>query len=286
MQKGIVTIRGFLIHLTHYDPVWCRYKSRERPFDLDMALEIIDTLAEMEFNLLIIDCADGVKYRLHPELSRNYTVPASCLRKLSKYARQRYIDVVPKLNFSKSRYHRHNDWFRPYSYLPDSDKYWRIAFEIIDELISVCQPRRYFHIGMDEDHERSHTQYIEAILRLRQGLKQRGLRTIIWNDSSHGGRALIHARKSIAAERVIYKDIIHIVWNYKSVRPDIIHRLVNEGFQVWVAPGADIKQVIRWKQAMLKYGSNGLIMTTWQPCRRSNRARMLKLIRTVGSVYK
>ncbi len=186
-KEGVIPVRGFLIHITHYDPPWYKRKSREKPFDLDVGLEIVDTMSEVGLNLLVIDCADGVRYKSHPELARKYTVPMSHLEKLVNRAEERGIEIVPKLNFSQSRYHRHNDWFRPHKNLFDNDEYWRIAFEIIDEIIQTCHPRRYFHIGMDEDHDRAHSQYIEAILKLQSGLKERGLRTVIWNDSSWGG---------------------------------------------------------------------------------------------------
>ena len=50
---------------------------------------------------------------------------------------------------------------------------------MIDELVRVCKPRRYFHIGMDEDHYRSQPQYVDAILRLRKMVKRHRLRTVI-----------------------------------------------------------------------------------------------------------
>jgi len=55
---------------------------------------------------------------------------------------------------------------------------------------------------MDEDHYRSHEQYVETIERLREIVKSLGLRTIIWNDSCHfrtRSIAQVHAEKSRAA---------------------------------------------------------------------------------------
>ena len=284
-KEDIVPIRGYLLHLTHYDPLWYRRKPRENPLDVNLALEIIDSIAELGFNLLIIDCADAVRYRSHPELMRRYSVSRATLRRLIMRAQVNDIEVVPKLNFSQSRYYKHNCWFRPYDRLLDTDEYWRIAFELIDELIHICRPKHYFHIGMDEDHERTIPQYIKAILRLRHGLKQRGLRTIIWNDSPHIGFAKVHARKSMAAEKKIPKDIIQIIWDYGKVPPRHIRRLIEEGFEVWGAPGWNAQHAFNWKQAILRYGGKGLIMTRWIPCQRSNRVKLLRLIGTAGPVF-
>jgi hypothetical protein len=284
-EQTIVPIRGFLIHLTHYDPRWYERKAREKPFDLDLGLEVVDAMAEVGLNLLVIDCADGVRYRSHPELARPYSVPMAHLEHLVQRAEERGLEVVPKLNFSQSHLHRHNDWFRPYHYLFDNDEYWRLAFELVDELLQVCRPRRYFHVGMDEDHDRAHSQYVEAILTLHSGLQERGLRTIIWNDSAHKERALVHAEKSLVAEQQIPRDVVQAVWDYSSARPDIVRRLVQAGFEVWGAPGQEPDQARQWRQAILQHGGRGLLMTNWIPCRRPNRAKFLRLIRTVGPLY-
>ena len=285
INKSIIPIRGFLIHITHYDPWWYKRKSREKPFDLKLGLEIIGKMSEVGLNLLVIDCGDGVRYKSHPELARKYTIPMSHLKELVSQAKEKGIEVVPKLNFSQSRYHRHNDWFRPYNDLFDTNEYWKIAFEIIDEIIQTCRPQRYFHIGMDEDHERAHSQYSKAILRLREGLKKRGLRTIMWNDSALKGRGLVHAEKCLAAEKKIPKDIVQVLWDYTDVQPKILHRLVQEGFEVWVAPSRDPEQVLKWREAILHYGGKGLLMTLWIPYRPSNRSKFLNLIQTNGPIY-
>ena len=283
--KGIVPRRGYLLHLSHYSPAWYLRKRRERPIHLGLALEIIDEIAKAGFNLLIIDCEDGLIYKSHPELRRRYSIPRAALAKILSHARKRKLELVPKLNFSKSPYHRHKHWFRPYSSLADNDQYWGAAFEVIDELIEIFRPRRFFHIGMDEDDARTREEYINAICALGKGLKKRDLRPIIWNDSAQGKSGLWHAGKSLAAEKAIPRDVVQTVWDYNDVKPAILRRLAKQGFEVWVAPGQDPMQVLEWKKAVLKYNCRGLVMTTWMPCRQSNRGRLLNLIETVGPIY-
>jgi hypothetical protein len=285
IKKAVVPIRAYLLHLTHYSPEWYLRKRRERPIDLKLAVEIMDAIAENGFNMLIVDCEDGLRYKSHPELKRRYSIPQGGLRRLLDYARKRGLELVPKLNFSKSMYHRHDYWLRPYSRLLDDDQYWKVAFELIDELVGIFRPKRFFHIGMDEDDTRSHSEYIKAILMLRQGLKSRGLRAVIWNDTALGRSRPWHTRKSLAAEKAIPKDVVQIVWDYKHVRPAALHRLISEGFETWVAPSPNTLQVLRWERFILKYGAKGLVMTTWMPCRPRNRSRMLHLIRMVGPIY-
>jgi hypothetical protein len=287
-----LSVRGYLIHLTHYDPRWYQRKRREKPFDLELSLEIVEALAREKFNVLVIDCADGVKYKSHPELARHYSAPRKHLETLASAARERGLEVVPKLNFSRSSIHHHNDWLlgpgEPWHRHFDDAAYWKKAFEVIDELIAVCQPSRFFHVGMDEDHDRSYRQYIEAIRTLRAGLRKRKLRTLIWNDTGiEYASGLIHAEKSLAAEPAIPRDIVQVLWRYHGLPGAAIRRLRKQGFELWGAPGAsDPAQVTAFRDAVLRAGGKGLLMTRWTPCRPSNRGTLLRSIRLLGPIYR
>jgi hypothetical protein len=290
-RKGLA-VRGYLLHLTHYDPMWVRRKARERRFDLEVALEMVEALAEEKFNLLVIDCADGVKYSSHPELAKKYSAPMGDLEKLAAAARDGGLDVAPKLNFAQSRFHQHNDWMRGrkeewYEHF-DDEAYWKKALELVDELIGVCRPKRYFHIGMDEDHDRSHAQYVAAIKRARAGLRERKLKTLIWNDTgTEWAAGLVHAEKSLLAEKAIPKDVVQVIWRYDAVPAAAIRRVGREGFEVWGAPGWHRPKVTaEFRDAVMSAGGKGLLMTTWRPVRRSTRRDMLAGIRRMGPVYR
>ncbi len=284
-------IRGYLIHLTHYDPMWCRRKSRERPFDVGVGLEVVRALAAEGFNLLVIDCADAVRYKSHPELARRYTVPMRQLERLAAAARDSGLDVVPKLNFSRSQLHHHNDWILApeeawYEHF-DDEAYWKKSFELVDELVEVCRPKRFFHVGMDEDHDRSHAQYIKAIRALRAGLRKRRLRTVIWNDTGiEYASGLVHAERSLVAEKPTPQDVVQVLWRYDAVPAASIRRLRRQNFELWGAPGwRDPATTTEFRDAVLRAGGKGLLMTTWMPCRRSNWRALLESIRLMGPIY-
>jgi hypothetical protein len=283
MARGVLPVRGFQVHVTHYDPVWYARKARERPFDLRVAGEIVDAMADSGLNLLVVDVADGVVYRSHPELKRRYSVPIAQLRQLAEHARQRGIEVVPKLNFAQSGRHHHNEWFRPHRRLFDSKEYWRLAFELVDELIGVCRPERFFHVGMDEDHDRSHRQFAEAICTLAEGMKERDLRAVMWKDSPvTGGAWECHGEKSRAAEKTTPRDVVQVPWGYRDVRADVVRSLKRKGFEVWGATGGNPDLVREWRDALLRQGGSGILLTAWRPCRPGNCKAMLDQIRTCG----
>ncbi len=277
--------RAYLIHVSHYDPRWCELKEQEKPFEIKVGLDIVNAMAKEKMNTLIIDCEDGVEYSSHPELKRHYTVKMQDVKQLADFARSKNIDVIPKINFSRSHRHCHNDWFRPHDSLFDTDKYWEIAFEVIDELISELKPEKFFHIGMDEDHTRSYTQYVTAINTLHAGLTKRGLRTVIWNDSAcEWPTAQIHQEKSMFAERTIPKDIVQILWDYVRSPSTHIKRIRHAGFELWGAPGDKLEQVKEMKNDLLESGATGFVLTRWKHCIAENRDLFVKHIETFGKL--
>jgi hypothetical protein len=278
-------VRGYLLHITHYDPRWNAIKDRDEevPFDLALGLDVVDAMAAAGLNLLVIDCADGVQYASHPELTRPYSVPMDTLRKIVERAQSHDIEVVPKLNFAQSGLHKHNHWFRPHNDLFDNDRYWELAFEVIDELIEVVQPPRFFHVGMDEDHWRTYDQYVAAIERLHSGLAERHLRTLIWNDSAClWPQAAIHREKSLAAEARAPREVVHIVWDYSGADEAILSRVKEAGFEVWGAPGHTAPLVARMVEVLHSVGGGGVLLTRWAPCVEANRADLLESLRVLG----
>jgi hypothetical protein len=199
---------------------------------------------------------------------------------------------VPKLNFSKSARNRHDEWMQPHAsplvFTWTIDRYWDVAADLIKELVEVCRPETFFHIGMDEDHSRSLDQFVDAIERLRGIVAKQGLKTMIWSDAAHDSMdeiAQVHAQKCKAAEPLLSTDITQVLWHYRKHCPDDVARLRQRGFDVWAAPGQTAPLVADWKDAVEKCGGNGLLMTQWLKCSGKNEAAMLKLIRELGSDY-
>jgi hypothetical protein len=291
-KKRILPIRGYLLHLTHYDPRWFLRKAREKPFDIDLGLEVVDALAEEGFNTLLIGISDGVKFKSHPEYAKPYSVPRSTLTRLVKHARKRGMQIVPKLNFSRSEIHTHNHWMRPkgstYDYEFDTEAHWKKAFEVIDECIEICAPERFFHVGMDEDSDRSYSQYITALRTLRQGVKQRKLKMVAWSDSSVDyDVGNLYQEKSQAAEATLPTDSVRLLWNYWRVPTAEAKAIRERKFELWGAPGqVDPRQVRQFRDLVLGLGGTGLIMTQWMACRKPNRKKMLDTIHKLGPVYR
>ena len=285
-------VLGYLLHLTHYDPKWILTKSREKSFDPEVAREIIDALAAQGFNTLLLGVSDGVRYRSHPELKKRYSVPMNQLVELAGYARARGLDIVPKLNFSRSPTNCHNHWMRApgeawHEHFDDAH-YWKTAFEIIDEVIDACRPARFFHVGMDEDHERSARQYCDALATLRTGLRKRKLRTVSWSDSAldYASGQVYREKSEFAEAGNVPRDIVRIVWNYWAVPEKEMKKVSAQGMELWGAPGWNsTDQASKFRESLFRAGGSGLVMTRWIPCRKRNRRTILDLIERFGPIY-
>ena len=285
-------IRGYLIHLTHYDPRWTSLKSREKSFDLQVAHDVVDALSKQGFNMLLIGVSDGVRYDSHPEFSRRYSVPKQQLVELAEHARGLGMEVVPKLNFSRSPTNCHNHWMRApgeeWCAHFDDDYSWKTAFEVIDEVIEACKPERFFHVGMDEDHERSVRQFSRALTTLHAGLLKRGLRTVAWSDSAldYPSGEAYREKSEFAEKEGVPRDVVRILWNYWAVPEKEMEQIHRQGMELWGAPGwSDPDQAVKFRDALIRAGGNGLIMTRWIACQKRNRRIFLDLIKRFGPIY-
>ena len=109
-SKPTLAIRGYLLHITHYDPRWNDNKEHETPFDLNLGLKLIDEMKKANLNLLLLDPKDGVRYQSHPELARHYSQDISIIKTLADRAAEHGIEMAYKLNFSQSTMYCHNHW--------------------------------------------------------------------------------------------------------------------------------------------------------------------------------
>ncbi|OGS74664.1 MAG: hypothetical protein A3F91_13045 [Flavobacteria bacterium RIFCSPLOWO2_12_FULL_35_11] len=278
-------VKALLLHMTHYDPSWNVRKESEASFSLEAGLAILNKMKESGFNTVILDIEDGVIYKSHPELTRHYSVPMDELKQFADSARELGIDFIPKLNFSRSGRNLHDKWLYPHwdelNFVSNRADYRKVALEVMEEIISVCKPQNYFHIGMDEDHHRSLNQYVETIIFFDNYLKNKGLQTVVWNDTAYENRdviAQVHADKMKVAEPDLPKYITHIVWDYDLVHQGLVQRLTDFGFEVWVAPGDNLERIEKWDKVMKNEGGDGFLFTKWIKCSDENREILLNQI--------
>lgn len=277
--------RAYLMHLTHYDPSWLKQKKTEKRFDLAVARECIRGVAAAGFNMLIIDIKDAVIYKSLPHLRKKYSVPVKELVELTELARGLGLEVVPKLNFSKSPEHRHSHWLWEEQCPPDSPALWKQAFKAVDEVARLMKPSM-LHVGMDEDDTRSPDEYRKALHFLYRELKKRKLRMMMWADCGHRWRPA-ERWKVLPAIKSLPRDVILMPWEYGSGRADLVRNFMKTGFDVIGASmlnarAADtgkvelMRNTEDWYGVIAKTRAAGLVVTHWSPLTRANRKTLIK----------
>ena len=283
--------RGFLLHMTHYDPVWNKQKDTERRYDKPTARAVIRAMADAGLNLLLIDVKDAVIYRGLPDIKRRYTAPMAELVELADYARSLGLEVVPKMNFSRSPQHRHSAWLEPNQRLADDPKFWRRGLAAVDEVVNATGAR-IVHVGMDEDDTRSPAEYQAALHRLYRELKKRKLQMAIWADLGHPWRPQ-QRWKEEPAIRSLPRDIIVMPWSYSSAQEEWTPKLKRMGFTVLGACGYDgsakrgpdpLNNAREWVKAIRACKADGVVLTRWIKCSRKNRADLIEAVEQVGRV--
>ncbi|MFW6303661.1 MAG: hypothetical protein ACOC2L_03485 [Candidatus Sumerlaeota bacterium] len=283
--------RAYLLHLTHYDPRHVLEKDVEIPFSMETVRKVIDVVVASGFNTLFVGVSDGIVYKSHPEFKRHYSQPGESLVEICEYARRQGLEVSAKLNFSQSEINCHNHWMRGpeeewHTHFDDA-YYWQTASECIDEVIELCSPERYFHVGMDEDHNRSYSQYVSALRRLDKMVRDRGLRPISWSDSALDyPSGDIYVEKSKLAEKEIDPSLIRWMWNYWAVPREAAESIIENGHELWCAPGnRDADQIVAFRDLTKEVGGKGIVMTNWNIANKPNEDELLLRLKETGPLF-
>ena len=115
--------------------------------DRVLLYEIIDEIAKMGIDLVVVDVLDAMQYDSHPEISLQNAFTHEEIRKLLSYMRERGIEPIPKLNFAAA----HDTWLKEYSWMKGTAKYYEVVKDLIDEVCCVFDHPSLFHFGMDEE---------------------------------------------------------------------------------------------------------------------------------------
>ena len=185
-----------LLHLSYN--MWEDRIAPERPergyrpylrFDEKLWGELLDRMAAVGMNMVVIDLGDGVKYDSHPEIAvKGAWTPKRLRRELAR-VRKLGLEPIPKLNFSTC----HDAWLGPYARCVSTDAYYAVCRDLIAEVIDLFDKPRLFHLGMDEETANHQRFYNHVVLRqfdlwwhdlyfYVKEVERRGVRAWIWSD--------------------------------------------------------------------------------------------------------
>ncbi|HXK45666.1 MAG TPA: Tat pathway signal protein, partial [bacterium] len=99
------------------------------------------------------------------------------------------IEPIPKLNFSTT----HDAWLGPCSRCVSTDTYYAVCRDLIEEVCSIFDQSRFFHLGMDEEtanHQRfalyavmrQHTLWWHDLYFLIDQVEKQNVKAWVWSD--------------------------------------------------------------------------------------------------------
>lgn len=253
-------------------------------------------LAPLKFNKLILQL-DHLKWDSHPELWQPWSLPKEKAKRLQETAQANGLEIIPLLpTLSHCEYlfgaqggEKPNvnadiaeDKGSAYHYCPNLEKTYRLVFELLDEILTLFQPR-WMHIGHDEVTNQGrfgqcprcqgtppHQLFAADVQRLYEFLKGRGIGTMMWGDmllrpdeafdAAHGGEPF----NFWLARRLLPKDIVIVDWHYQPAPAyPSVTILRREGFSVIGATWRNFQNILGFTKAAKAAGAWGMVQTTW-----------------------
>ena len=181
--------------------------------DVEVWDQSMKFLAEHQYNTVIIDLGDAVKYESHPEICAPDAWDKDFLKKKLDEMRALGITPIPKLNFSAG----HDTWMKKYRRMLSTPEYYTFCADIIKEVCELFDSPEYFHIGFDEEVVRKQTAHEMIVVRgddlwwhdfnyICRECEKNGARPWIWSDYYWDHKELFIKNMS--------KDVLQSNWFY------------------------------------------------------------------------
>ena len=89
----------------------------ENKTDLAVWDEMVQFIAKLNYNMLVVDVGDGVQFESHPEISAPNAWTKELLQTKLAELRALGIEPIPKLNFSAC----HHTWLKQYRHMVSTE---------------------------------------------------------------------------------------------------------------------------------------------------------------------
>lgn len=206
-------IWGILIHLGR--GMWGQSYPGNIVADKNSWDKIIDKCEECGLNTVVVDVGEGVQWKSHPELAVDNAWSYELLQSEIVKAKEKGIELIPKLNFSAT----HDIWLRDYHKMVSTDIYYKVCKDLIEEAYEMFMHPSYIHLGMDEenwkhakDNEHTVIRYKNAFVKdfnyLAECAKNTGAKVHVWHDA--------YTYLDDEFQNQLDKDVIPDLWMYYS----------------------------------------------------------------------
>ncbi|OQB72664.1 MAG: hypothetical protein BWX89_01251 [candidate division TA06 bacterium ADurb.Bin131] len=262
-------------------------------FDEELWNELLREMKKIGINMLVIDLGEGVQYESHPEISVKGSWSVKKLKQEIGKLRSMGIEPIPKLNFSTT----HDTWLGPYSRCVSTDLYYGVCRDLINEVCSIFDRPRFFHLGMDEEtagHQRfalyavmrQHQLWWDDLYFLINEVEKSGVRPWVWADYlwHHPDIFFKKMPKSVLQSNWYYGRVFSLKINYVRAYLDL------EKYGYDQIPTGSICSVQENLEKTVSYCSRrisrerlfGFLQTVWRPTIPSFRRKHLNAIKAVS----
>lgn len=256
--------------------------------------EVTEFAANNGCNSILIDLADGVLYKSHPEIAVKGAWTPEYLKEELKRLRNLGLTPFPKLNFSTG----HGAWLGQYARMVATPKYYEVCKDLIEEVLEIFDYPEFMHLGLDE--EDAINQQKKQFVCYRQHdliwydlkfffdiVKAKGVRPAIWSDYYNS-----YPEKFVEN---VPKDVILCPWYYGYLytdvctpfpddqhftkRRDAFKELSDLGYDILPAGSNftntfNFRHIIRFTRENVAPEQNlGLIITSWHATNAKNKYR-------------
>ena len=191
-----------------------RYANEKIDFSETNWRAAIDRAVARNYNMVVIDLGEFVRYPSVPELAVEGSWSPERLRSELSRLRNRGLEPIPKLNFSAT----HDAWLKEYSRMHATRPYYDVCKRLIQDVAEIFDRPRFLHIGYDE--ERWEHQQPKPVVAFRQGeawwhdflwfvrtVEGQSMRPWIWSDYGwHHSEFVARCPKSVMQSNWYYDD--------------------------------------------------------------------------------
>ena len=124
-----------------------RYTHDEIWFSENVWNRTIDHAKARNFNMVVMDLGEFVRYPSHPELAVKGSWSAERMRDEARRLRKLGLEPIPKLNFSAS----HDQWLKEYGRMLSTRPYYKVCADVLKDVSEIFERPRFIHLGFDEE---------------------------------------------------------------------------------------------------------------------------------------
>ena len=124
-----------------------RYTRDEICFSEDVWNRTIDHAKNRNFNMVVMDLGEFVRYPSHPELAVKGSWSADRMRGEVRRLKAMGLEPIPKMNFSAT----HHQWLKEYGRMLSTKPYYGVCADILKDVAEIFGTPRFIHIGFDEE---------------------------------------------------------------------------------------------------------------------------------------